>query len=289
MRTEHEVIATLTAWAERSDNIRALRITGSRARPSADADELSDYDIEVFVRDRTPFISDESWITEFGTIMVRWPRHPASTLDERWITQLVLYHDGVRIDFQITDWHFGRMESLGGAYRVLTDKDGALSGIAADVPSPFGVSAPDAEAFADRVNAFWWDIVYVAKALCRSELNYAKYMLDGTIRYDKLQPLIEWYIGTTVGWGVSTGMCGRWFHRHLSPELWQQYVQTFAGSDIGDNWRALFATIEFARTVATSVAKALSFDYPHKTDADVSTYIEKLHCKYTDAPSDRST
>lgn len=289
MRTERDVIAALTAWADRTDNIRALRLTGSRARPSADADYLSDYDIEVFVLDRRPFVDDDSWITEFGTIMVRWPRHPSFTIDERWITQLALYQDGVRIDFQITDRHPMQMKPLGGSYRVLVDKDGDFEKIEEIAASPFSISEPDEDAFASRVNAFWWDIVYVAKALCRNELNYAKYMLDGTIRYDKLQPLIEWYIGTNAGWGIPTGVRGRWFHRYLPPEIWRQYVQTFAGSSIGDNWRALFATIEFTRTVATAVAQALSFDYPHKTDAGVSAYIEKLRREFMNALPDRAT
>lgn len=278
MRSEEEVVDALIAWAKRSDGIRAMRLTGSRGDPSRHADALSDYDVEVFVRDRTPFATDESWISVFGEAMVRWPLHPATTGSNAWITQLVLYRDGVRIDFQITDAPPGQTPSLGGAYRVLVDKDDAFGDAVPE--DPFTLHPPDEETFAARVNAFWWDIVYVPKALCREELNPAKCMLDGAIRFDKLRPLIEWYIGTTVGWDVRTGLSGRWFKRYLPPELWRRYERTFAGAKSDDNWRALYATIDFTRTVATAVAQALSFDYPEETDADVTAYITALHARY---------
>jgi aminoglycoside 6-adenylyltransferase len=288
MRSEEEVLDMLVAWAQHSDCIRAMRITGSRGDPTRPPDDLSDYDVEVFVRNRNAFEANESWVDAFGEVMVRWPLHPSRTLDGPWTTQLVLYQDGVRIDFQITDESPAATPSLGGTYRILVDKDRAFS---ADVPAdPFALCPPDGRAFAERVNAFWWDIVYVPKALCRDELNLAKSMLEGTIRFDKLRPLIEWYIGTTVGWEVRTGLSGRWFKRHLSPELWRRYERTFAGSDLDDNWRALYATIGFTRTIARAVARALAFTYPERTDALVTAYIETLHARYrAGRPRDRSS
>jgi aminoglycoside 6-adenylyltransferase len=276
MRSEAEVLDALVAWAERSDNILALRMTGSRGNSTGISDDLSDYDIEVFVRDRTPFVTDDSWIHTFGEVMVRWPLRPSPTFGEAWITQLVLYCDGIRIDFQITDRAPGEMPSLGGAYRVLADKEKAFT---EQMPeeNPFRLRPPDEAAYMERVNAFWWDIVYVPKALCRDELNLAKRMLEGTIRFDKLQPLIEWYIGVTAGWDVHTGLSGRYFKRYLSPDLWQQYERTFAGATLDDNWQALFATIDFTRTVATAVAQAMSFEYPSEIDVNVTAYITALH------------
>jgi hypothetical protein len=34
--------------------------------------------------------------------MIKWPLTPMSTFDKNWITRLVLFDSGVRIDFQIT-------------------------------------------------------------------------------------------------------------------------------------------------------------------------------------------
>ena len=135
--------------------------------------------------------------------------------------------------------------------------------MAAQLPEPtysrYVIQRPTAQIFDFRMNAFWWDIVYVAKALCRGELNYAKYMLDGTIRFDKVRPLIEWYIGLNHDWSVSAGIYGRWFHKYLDHSIWESYKRTFAGAELESNWRAIFATIELVRQLGHTIAHSLGF------------------------------
>jgi aminoglycoside 6-adenylyltransferase len=273
LRTEQNVLRQLQAWAEALENVRAVILTSSRADPHCTPDVLSDYDVEVFVQDTAPFVRDDAWVNAFGAIIVRWPSSPQPTISEGWITQLVLYEDGIRIDFQITSQHPAASPNLDSGYRVLVDKDG----IAAQLPAPsytqYIIERPTVGAFEGRLNAFWWDIVYVAKALWRGELNYAKVMLDGTIRFDKLRPLIEWHIGLRHDWAVNPGIYGRWFHRYLDPSTWQDYERTFADADIESNWRALFATLEFVRKLGKEIADALGFEYPERTDTEVTNYI----------------
>lgn len=276
-RVEADVLAQIQAWAADSENIRAIVMTSSRADPARAPDILSDYDVQVFVRDTVPFVDDDSWVSTFGSIMVRWPLHPQPTFRDEWVTQLVLFEDGVRIDFQITATRFIDVDELDNGYRVLVDKDG----LAAQLPTPtythFGVMPPTAEAFADRINAFWWDIIYVAKALHRGELNYAKSMLEGTVRFEKFLPLIIWAIGTRHGWPVKVGLYGRWIHNYLDAATWARYEQTFAGAAFADNWRALFATLDFAREMGHEVADALGFDYPTAVDDNVTRFIYTIH------------
>jgi aminoglycoside 6-adenylyltransferase len=52
------------------------------------------------VSDIEPFLEGDEWLEAFGSVMVRWPLRPRSTFDENWLTRLVLFNDGVRIDFQ---------------------------------------------------------------------------------------------------------------------------------------------------------------------------------------------
>lgn len=273
MRLEQEVLKQLRQWAAERANVRALILISSRANPRQEADVLSDYDVEVFVRDAGPFTEDDAWVSDFGQIMVRWPLTPRSTNSEDWITQLVLYEDGVRIDFQITALHPTASKNLDSGYRVLLDKDGLAAQLPEPTYSEYVIRRPTSAAFDSRINAFWWDIVYVAKALRRGELNYARHMLDGTIRYDKLQPLMEWTIGLYHGWSVNTGIYGRWFHDYLEPEMWERYRQTFAGSTIDSHWRALFSTTEFVRTLGQTLAQSLGFEYPDETDRQVTAHM----------------
>ncbi len=274
MRTEPEILNLLKRWAVRRANVRTVILTSSRADPQRQPDVLSDYDVELFVRQVRPFIEDDAWVSDFGEIMVRWPLTPRPTFSDDWITQLVLYRDGTRIDFQITTLPPGASENLDHGFRILVDKDGAADHLPPPTGSRYVIQPPTAEAFEARLNAFWWDIVYVAKALRREELNYAKYMLDGAIRFDKLQPLLEWYIGLHHNWSVNPGSYGRWFHKYLDQDLWQSYQRTFAGAEWESNWRALFATIDLARRLGHTLAHALGYAYPGETDRQVTAYIE---------------
>lgn len=251
-------------------------LTGSRASASNPADALSDYDLDVYVHDTGPIMRDDSWLHSFGSIMVRWPLSPRPTFDERWITQLVLFDDDVRIDFQFTA--IAEPEPSHGVtdYRVLVDKDG----ISEELPDPpaagESLSQPPPEAFADRLNAFWWDIPYVAKALRRGEINYARYMLDGTLRFDKLLPLLRWHVNVLHGRSVDTGMFGRWVHRYIDEPTWEHYLRTFGDASVEDGWRAMFEMVDLVRSVGTGLADAYGYEYPHEVDAKVSSHLRRV-------------
>jgi aminoglycoside 6-adenylyltransferase len=274
VRSEQEVLELFKRWAEQRANVRAVILTSSRADPRRQPDVLSDYDVELFVRKVRPFMEDDAWMSDCGDIMVRWPAAPQSTFSDDWITQLVLYEDGTRIDFQITALAPSASDNLDHGYRILVDKDGAAAHLPEPTYSRYVIERPTVQAFDARMNAFWWDIVYVAKALRRGELNYAKYMLDGTIRFNKLQPLLEWYIGLSHDWSVSPGIYGRWFHQYLDQSTWESYQRTFAGAEVESNWRALFSTIELVRQLGHTIAHSLGFEYPADTDRKVTDYIQ---------------
>lgn len=276
LRTESDVLLQIRQWAERREAIRTVILTSSRADPRRMPDLLSDYDLEVYINDLAPFVQDDSWLAEFGSIMVRWPARPQWTANHNWLEQLVLFDEGIRIDFLLTaNQPFDRQE-LDSGYRVIVDKDGLTAQLAPPTYARYSITRPTAAAYDARLNAFWWDIVYVAKGLWRGELNYAKYMLDGTIRFEKLQPLITWYIGVQQGWSVDVGIYGRWFHRYLDEPTWKHYQRTFADASLENNWQALFATLDFVRCIGNYLADALGFVYPIEVDAKVTQYIQEI-------------
>jgi len=258
-----------------TEAIRTVVLCGSRADPARHPDAYSDYDIEVFVTSTAPFLSDGGWITRFGDVLVRWPLNPRPTGRDDTITQLVQYTDGARIDFQITDAEPARGESVREPYRVLVDKDGLVSTLP-PVPAARTVSKPTEEELTDRANAFWWDSIYVARALCRDELNYARYMLDSMLRFSMVGPMLEWYVGCTRGWDTNVGIHGRWFRRHLSPEVWALYLRTFADADSEANWRALFAMVDLVQLIGLAVAENLGYGFDSETGRAVGRFIQSM-------------
>lgn len=276
MRTETEVLTQIGNWARHDANIRAVLLTGSRANPRARLDFLSDYDVAIYANDRAPFQISDNWLNGFGSILARWPLSPDSTFDSNWLTRLVLFDDGSRIDFQISELRHLDPNEYDNGYRVIIDKDGVTDSLNTPTFTIFNINKPSQEQFESLVNEFWWDATYIPKYLIRNELPFAKYMLDAVLRYTHLHRVIEWHIGSRHDWAVNPGLRGKWFARYLDEQLWSAYKASHAGADIEENWRAFFLITELFAKLARQVAQHLGYRYPDDLDMKVTAYTAKL-------------
>jgi aminoglycoside 6-adenylyltransferase len=272
LRTEKEVLAQFEDWAQANDLIRAAVLTSSRVKPNTTTDFLSDYDIELYVTELQSFQQNDDWLNTFGPIMVRWPYKPRSTGNEGGITRLVLFKDGVRIDFQITDKLEIEPDAYQDVYQVLIDKDNLTGCLNKPTDQEYIVKAPTQEEFETLVSEFWWAAIYVPKYLWRDEVPFAKYMLDNIMRYEYLQSIVEWYIGSQNGWSVNTGVHGRWFKKYLDEETWVELESTYTGTKIEENQQAFFRFIALFRRLATVVGHQLDYGYPLELDKEVTEY-----------------
>jgi aminoglycoside 6-adenylyltransferase len=281
MRTEAEVLSQILAWAETDDAVRAAVLTSSRATTGRETDFLSDYDIELYVSDIEPFRKGDEWLEPFGSVMVRWPLRPGSTFDEKWLTRLVLFSDGVRIDFQITSQRTIAPNAYDNGYQVLIDKDGLTRGLQEPTFAEFLVEKPSAETYETLVHEFWWDATYVPKYLWRDELPFAAQMLNQSLRAESLRTMVEWFIGVQHDWSVNTGLGGRWFKRYLDERTWSEYTSTFAVGETEAHWEAFSNTVALFRRLATFVGERLGYAYPHRLDREVSEHFARIratHC-----------
>ncbi len=276
MRTEEEVLTQFNKWAKSNDLIRAAILTSSRTDPNGVTDFLSDYDIELYVADLEPFRKDDEWLSVFGPIMVRWPLKPRSTFSENWLTRLVLFKDGVRIDFQITDKTEIEPDAYDDGYRILLDKDNITTGLNDPTFSKYIIKKPSREEYDTLVNEFWWNATYVPKYLWRDELPFAKSMFGQAIHDKYLRRIIEWFIGLRNEWSVNTGLCGRWFKRYLDAETWSELESTYAGADIDENWQAFFNAIALFGKLARIVGSSLGYDYPTELEQEMKDYYLRI-------------
>lgn len=281
MRTEQQVLAQLCQWAQGNDLVRAVILTGSRAAPERSVDILSDYDIALYVQDLQPFQQDDAWLHPFGPILVRWPLQPRTTFDENWLTRLVLFKDGVRLDFQITDGKQIASEDYDAGFRVLLDKDALTAGLNAPTFSTYLVTKPSREAYTTLVHEFWWDAIYVPKYLWRDELPYAKYMLDHELRYAYLNRMLAWCIGSRHRWSVRLGPHGRGLKRYLEPAVWAAYESTYASSAIEENWDALFRLFALFEASAVRLGSQLGYAYPVAMASEVAQYCAGIRATAT--------
>jgi len=276
LRTEKKIIDTFKRFSEENEWIRAAVLTSSRVNPMTKTDFLSDFDIEMFVNNIDIIKKNDDWLKPFGEILVRWPFYPKATFNNNWITRLILFKDGNRIDFQITDNKTIKPVNYDYGLKILIDKDNILK----DMPKPtfsfFNIKKPSEDEYTILVNEFWWNATYVPKYLWRDELPFAKTMMGQSVHDKYLHKIIEWYIGSENNWDVNTGTCGRYFKKFLSKENWKHYEETHTGANLYDNWESFFKAVDLFSKLARKVGKKLGYIYPVNLEKEMKSYYQKI-------------
>lgn len=286
MKAREEKLRSIISWSENNEDVRAILLTSSLVNPLAPVDEFSDLDIELIFENNSKYISDKNWIHHFGN-PIAMIEEDETSFDGRHAMKMILYDDHVKVDFKLfskdkfleevrlkelpEDWDIG--------YKVLIDKEE----ITKEMQKPsFQVSIikkPSNEEFQHILKDFWWDITYVAKCLARDEIFYAKFMSESIIRTEYLIPLIEWYIASKHNWKITTNKYGRLFKKYLNHEIWLKTEQTFSGSNIKDNWKALLAMADLVSEIGRELSQKLDYEYPFKLEKDIRKYLNELQMK----------
>ncbi|MCF8000538.1 MAG: aminoglycoside 6-adenylyltransferase [Halanaerobiales bacterium] len=283
MRDKKEVLQDVIEYAKNNNDIKALLITSSKVNPHAKTDIFSDLDLVIVTDNPQKFINKKEWRKEFGDILVSF--NDNFKLEEiKTYTRLVLYQDHIRIDFSI--WPVKLIKKLTTydklpdyldiGYEVLYDKDNITDKLKRPTYQAFKTKIPSEEQYRKTVNDFWWNITYIPKYLWRDQFYFMKYM-DYFIKFNLIQPMVEWLIGVENNWAVNPGKCGSKFQEYLSEEDWKQLETTFSGYDREENWQALFKMMEFFQKTAKKVGKSLGYEYPQQLDDDVTEYVNKIY------------
>ena len=284
MKVREEKLEQIIHWAENNPDIRAVLLTSSLVNPYAPVDDFSDLDVELVFGNRASYESGNEWIRLFGE-PISMIEEDDRVFDGRHAMKMVLYKDHVKVDFKLyqvaefieeikeenlpEDWDVG--------YKVLVDKDDLTKNLKPPTYQSIMIQKPKEKEFQQLMNDFWWDTTYVAKCLKRGDIFYAKFMSENILRTDYLVPLIEWHIAGNHEWNnITTNKHGRLFKKYLSADLWNKVEKTFSGSNIEENWNALFAYADLVHELGTSLAEKLHFIYPSKLEDDIRNYLKNV-------------
>lgn len=284
MKIREEKLKQIIQWAERNPDIRAVLLTSSLVNPYAPVDNFSDLDVELVFESRSAYEVNNEWIRLFGE-PISMIEENDTVFDGKHAMKMVLYKDHVKVDFKLyqvsefceevkeerlpEDWDLG--------YKVLVDKDGLAKDLKAPTYQTIMIHKPTEQDFKQLFNDFWWDTTYVAKCLKRGDIFYAKFMSENILRTDYLVPLIEWYIASSHGWNnITTNKHGRLFKKYLSTDMWNRVEATFSGSNIEENWQALFACADLVHELGTDLAEKLNFTYPAQLEMDIRNYLNEV-------------
>ena len=271
-------LAQIVAWADRQPDIRALVMTGSRARDDGSVDDASDYDVEVFTSDRAKYETDE-WMAEIGDVWVYLPTTRDD--DDRYMMRLVVFAGAVKVDFA-----FAPLELLAEAaaaptltplydrgYRVLLDKDGVAARLPEAALRPPAGRLPTEAEFRAAVEEFWFEASHIPKLLARNELWVVK-MRDWTMKLLLLQ-MAEWHALSEDRardvWHIGTRM-----EEWAAPGVWERLHEAFGGFAAAESRRALVTTVSLYRDLAVETAARLGYAYPSRADTAVTAYVESF-------------
>lgn len=222
------MLKRLVEWAERQAEIRAVVVVGSRASSLRPADEWSDIDLVLAVRDPQTYLTDAAWLSVLGDPMLTC----IATLEGQTF-RAAWFEGGAKFDFIIVAsgsmraaallmrlvarWPALRhllplgasqqlatfSDTIGKGMRVLVDKDRWVSRLQrARIQRPIRVAPTEAE-FSNAVSGFWSWALWTSKILQRGELWRAKRSCDHEMKEMLLQ-MLDWHARSIAGWDCET-------------------------------------------------------------------------------------
>lgn len=239
----------LLAWARRDDNIRAMVLTGSAARGTADM--LSDLDIELYVTDPAPLLNHNDWYQQFGQVLV-----VEALENEGWNPTRLIYYAGGKIDFTVLATSLlERGVEFDRAFRVLVDKDDQGDAFRSVPLAP--AQPPSEEEFLRYVNWFYAALIMWSKQVARGDLWAAKIRDWGS--KEILLRMLEWDHKARKGWEYDTWHLGIRLREWADPALLPAITATWCGADPVESVRAIRASLSLFDMLSSRTAQTLGY------------------------------
>lgn len=260
----HATLDQVLGWAASDDNIRAVVLTGSAARGTAD--QYSDLDIELYVAGPSLLLDHDSWYRRFGTVLV-----VEALENEGWNATRLIYYAGGKIDFTILSVSLlqGGVE-FDRPFGVLLDKDDASAAFRA-VPRPLAQPPTEGE-FLECINWLYAAVIMWAKQVVRDDPWAAK-MRDRDSK-DLLLRMLEWDHRARKGWSYDTWHLGAHLRDWVDLDLLLAIAATWCGTDPVESARAIRSSLALFDRLSSRVAHALG--YARFDSAGVRDEVERL-------------
>jgi len=276
----HSLETRFVAWSETQADLRAAFIVGSQARHDHPADEWSDLDIILLVKDVDYRYRDASWLEEIAPVWLSQMSHTVNGEPER----LALFEGGWQVDFVFHPVsaapEFQHMVSSGNlpetiyrGIRILYDKDGLLPTLPEFEQLP-AVKPPSAMELRQVLDSFWFSAVYCAKQLRRGELWLFQNASGGMI--SPLLRVIEWQARAIHGWNFDTWHAGKFIAEWTDPTVYSDLQQVFSHLDVSDGWKALQVRMDLFHSTAHRLSDNLGYSYPGDLEKQISEYVQGI-------------
>lgn len=275
------MIQKIIDWAKKEKSIRALVLTGSRAKDK-NVDAFSDYDISVFATNSDAFTRDLGWLGKMGKVWVSIPEK--ITLKKKvYPTRLVIFEKGIKADFAfftvdlLKEYVKSKSlpEDFNRGYKIILSKDGIAEKLQQPAFKGFKNKIPSEKEYLALVEEFWFEVYHVAKYLKREDLWVAK-ARDADIKHRLLLKMIEWHAAAKQQLDYTPNSMGKRMESWVEPKIWKAMQGIFAHFDSKDSWKCLIHSLDLFRQLSLETAHLWNFTYPYQIDKAMTQYITKL-------------
>ncbi len=273
-----KIIQNFILWAKSEENIRLAIIVGSRARTIVPADQWSDLDVVMVVKNPNTYLLNTDWLDQFGEVRISFIEDTAlGHAKER----RVLFDGGLDVDFSVFSMDLFQHMIKGKevekvivrGVRLLLDKDGLFPKHLHKEGKLIELDTnPTQEAFDNMIQDFWYHAVLSAKKLLRGELYIAKSGIDNYMKQIILQ-IAKWHARVTRN--MDTWHDGRFFENWVDHRVIQNLKESYAYYDQEDIIKALHASMDLFRWLAKETAAKLKFKYPTIADQYATEWIDQ--------------
>ena len=267
------LVKKICSLGEKSPLIDAVVVIGSYARTTVPADEFSDLDLLLFVKNTDAFVNHDDWLHTIENYYISFVENTIGGLKERRI----LFENCLDVDFIIVPSDYSFSDEFGGifsrGYHVLLDKEDICRAIRKIKIPPKTVCPVSEEDFINRANDFWYHAVWTGKKIKRGELWTAKSRMDSYMR-NILLLFIESYAKLCNGMEYDTWHNGRMLETWVDTRIAQKLPSIFSEYDKDKMVKALFSMMELFRFISIPIAKYFSYEYPQKADDYATAWLK---------------
>lgn len=142
---------------------------------------------------------------------------------------------------------------------MIIDKDNICQDVHKPTYREFVANKPTEDEFYDTIDGFYWDVPYIAKALRRGELTFAKYMLLVAIRNESFERMLFWYVSNLHEWNVNLGAHGRNLEKLVSKDFLNRINSISNSGSAEDIWQSSLVMVDIFEDMASELAATLNY------------------------------
>lgn len=275
--TNEQVIKYLTSLAEGRDDIRVLVLNGSLVNPHVLTDRFQDVDVTCFVEDVPAFIEDRSWLVPLGDVLImQTPDEVPGDVEYEYFAFLVQFTAGHRVDLTVRTLRDVQATiQTDSLSLVLIDKDG-IAGRPVPSDRSYRIKRPSRFDYEQCWNEFWWVSLYVVKGIKRGQLLYA--FDHVTIMRTMLRQMLAWDVGFATNFTANGGKSGDGLEKHLAPEVWQAYLDTYTLVEVTAMETAHATLVEQFERVSRRVADRAGYPFADMEARRIRDAFSTLWC-----------